>query len=115
MSADYASLIARGEVYVLPNDENAGVRGVLVMKPVDGALFIENVAVEPRFQGHGLGRQLMDYAERHAQAVGLNEIRLYTNELMTENLAFYSRLGFVEVERRLDAGYRRVFMRKALP
>jgi ribosomal protein S18 acetylase RimI-like enzyme len=41
-------------------------------------------------------------------------VRLYTNEVMVENLAFYQRLGFVEVERRMDEGYRRVFLRKSL-
>ncbi|MGH2517236.1 MAG: GNAT family N-acetyltransferase, partial [Ktedonobacterales bacterium] len=112
MSADYASLIERGVVSVLPDDE--GVRGVLVMELVDGALFIENVAVHPRYQGHGLGRRLMAYAEARARTRGSNEIRLYTNERMTENLAFYARLGFEEVDRRMDAGYRRVFLRKTL-
>lgn len=112
MCADYASLIERGVVYVLPDD--AGVRGVLVMEPVDGALFIENVAVHPRDQGHGLGRRLMAYVEARARELGSSEIRLYTNERMTENLAFYARLGFEEVDRRMDAGYRRVFLRKTL-
>jgi hypothetical protein len=33
---------------------------------------------------------------------------------MVENLAFYRSLGFEEVERRLDDGYQRVFLRKPL-
>lgn len=33
---------------------------------------------------------------------------------MTENRAFYARLGFEEVDRRIDAGYHRVFLRKVL-
>jgi hypothetical protein len=33
---------------------------------------------------------------------------------MTENLAFYAKLGFEEIDRRLKDGYRRVYFRKSL-
>jgi hypothetical protein len=33
---------------------------------------------------------------------------------MTENQAFYPRIGYVEYERKHDAGYARVFYRKHL-
>jgi hypothetical protein len=33
---------------------------------------------------------------------------------MTENIAYYRRLGYEEVERRVDEGFRRVFMKKVL-
>jgi ribosomal protein S18 acetylase RimI-like enzyme len=82
--------------------------------PLDGAMFIENVAVRPGHQGHGLGRRLLTFAEDRAKATGMREVRLYTNELMTENIAYYRRLGYEEVERRLDGGFRRVFMKKVL-
>jgi len=42
-------------------------------------------------------------------------VYLYTNELMVENIALYVRHGYVEYERRQEQGFRRVFMRKALP
>ena len=35
-----------------------------------------------------------------------NWFRLHTNELMTENLVLYKRLGYVEVHRRLNDGFR---------
>jgi len=114
MDADYADLIARGDVYVLRAPLDGGLYGVLVMRPEQGALFIENVAVDPRHQHQGFGRQLMAFAEDQARRLGLPEVRLYTHERMTENIAFYSRLGYDEVERRLDEGFARVFMRKLL-
>jgi ribosomal protein S18 acetylase RimI-like enzyme len=110
MLADYATLIASGEVYVL--ESGAEIAGLLVIEARDQTLFIENVAVDPAFQG--LGRRLMAFAEQYARERGLRELRLYTNKVMVENLAFYQRLGFVEVERRVDDGYHRVFMRKSL-
>ena len=57
---------------------------------------------------------LIAFAERIARDRGLGAIRLYTNEAMTENIALYRRLGFVETGRREEAGFRRVYMAKAL-
>ena len=113
MLADYAALIEGGVVYVLV-DGNVVV-GVLVVKPVGDAAFVENVAVHPSHQGLGLGREMMRFVEEFARERGLREVSLYTNELMTENIAFYKRMGFRENSRRLDDGYRRVFMSKELP
>jgi ribosomal protein S18 acetylase RimI-like enzyme len=112
MLADYTELIATGRVYVLASDTE--IVGLLVIEAQDQALLIENVAVDPAFQGQGLGRRLMAFAEELAREHRLREVRLYTNEVMVENLVFYRRLGFEEVERRTDDGYRRVFLRKLL-
>jgi len=56
----------------------------------------------------------MAFAEELARAAGLPDLRLHTNEAMTENLAFYGRLGFEEISRSVQDGYRRVFLRKIL-
>ncbi len=113
MLADYSSLIADGSVYVIPGQ--FGIRGVLVAMREGGSVLVENIAVDPTYQARGLGQRLMEFAERLAAENGLREIRLYTNEMMAENVAYYRGLGFEEVERRVDQGYRRVFMRKMLP
>jgi len=109
---DYDALIRDGEVWVLA--EGGEVLGVLVIRPAEDHLFVDNVAVAPGHQGRGLGRELVAFAEEQATAYGLSEVRLYTNEKMHENLAVYARLGFEESGRGVDGGYRRVFMRKRL-
>jgi ribosomal protein S18 acetylase RimI-like enzyme len=114
MLEDYAALIRAGEVWVMAGEAGGEVLGVLVMRPAGDHLFVDNVAVAPGHQGRGLGRELVAFAEERAQGAGLAEIRLYTNEEMRENLAVYGKLGFEETGRRLDGGYRRVFMRKWL-
>lgn len=114
MAADYTDLISRGVVYVLRPATGDGLRGLIVMYPARGALFIENVAVDPAHQHHGLGQLLMACAEDHARSIGVAELTLYTNAQMTENIAFYTRLGYAEVDRRSEAGFSRVFMRKRL-
>jgi ribosomal protein S18 acetylase RimI-like enzyme len=112
MLEDYAALIGAGEVWVSVEGEE--VLGVLVMRPAEDHLFVDNVAVAPEHQGKGLGRELVTFAEARARRDGLAEVRLYTNEKMRENLSVYAKLGFEETERKLDGGYRRVFMRKRL-
>jgi GNAT superfamily N-acetyltransferase len=112
MTADYADLIGRGAVHVLL--EAADIVGVLVVHQLDDSLFIENVAVHPDYQKRGLGRTLMAMAEQQAHLAGMAEMRLYTHELMVENIALYQRLGYREVERREEHGFRRVFMRKPI-
>jgi GNAT superfamily N-acetyltransferase len=112
MSADYGALIAQREVWVACVEGRAV--GVLVLRPAPGSLLLENVAVEPSWQGHGIGRELIAFAERHARELGLPEVVLYTNERMTENLGFYPRLGYVETERRVEDGFSRVYFAKRL-
>jgi ribosomal protein S18 acetylase RimI-like enzyme len=60
---------------------------------------VHHIAVSPRCQGEGMGRQLMLFAEGEAKRQGYREIRLYTNERFTENIAIYARLGYRETRR----------------
>jgi ribosomal protein S18 acetylase RimI-like enzyme len=112
VSADYPALVDAGEAWVGIEDEQ--VVGVLVFRPGDDAVILENVAVDPSFQRRGYGRALIAFVERQALDLGLAEVTLYTNEAMVENLRLYRRLGFVETDRRVEDGYQRVFFRKNL-
>jgi GNAT superfamily N-acetyltransferase len=107
---DYREATASGQVWVLGDP----VFGVIVLIAQQEALLVENVAVAPAAQGRGFGRRLMEFAERQALALGLNKLMLYSNEVMTENLELYARLGFSEVSRRAEDGYRRVYMEKII-
>ena len=113
MAADYAALVGAGEVWIA-TDEADRPNAVLVMRPRDAALFVENVAVRPGLQGRGIGRALLTYAEECGRALGLAEVTLYTNELMVENLGYYPALGYVETDRRREDGFDRVFFVKRL-
>ena len=112
MTADYGRLIADGLVQVLEADGR--IAGLIVLIDGSGHLLVENVAVDPAFQGRGLGRRLMALAEAEASARGFSELRLYTNEAMTENLALYPALGYEETGRVVEDGFARVYFRKRL-
>jgi ribosomal protein S18 acetylase RimI-like enzyme len=90
------------------------VIGLLVLKLESDHLLLNNLAVSPNAQGTGIGAQLLDFADSYAREHGRAEVRLYTNEAMTENIAYYPRHGFVETYRATDHGYRRVFFTKHL-
>lgn len=110
MLDDYARVIGEHEAWVLEEDES--LVAALVLVPMSDHLFVDNVAVHPACQGRGIGRALLDLAEGRARELGVSELRLYTNALMTDNVALYGRLGWEETERRRDGDYDRVFMRK---
>ena len=112
MTADYSAAVQTGQAWVAEVDGQ--VLGLLVLVINQGHLLIENIAVLPSAQGRGLGARLLMLAEDEARAHGLGEIRLYTNEGMTENLAYYPRHGYRETRRAEDHGFRRVFFSKTL-
>ncbi len=108
---DYAALVSKKRVHVLSED---GIKGILVLIPEDRAMLLDNIAVDPDAQGRGYGRSLLEFAEQSALAAGCESIRLYTNEAMTENIALYSRIGYVETHRAEENGLHRVYMSKRL-
>jgi N-acetylglutamate synthase-like GNAT family acetyltransferase len=112
MGADYASLVREGVVNVAVAE--GAIVGVLVLRQQSDSLLLENVAVAPAEQGRGVGRALLAFTEHRARELALAKITLYTNARMTENLSFYRRLGYVEVDRRREQGFDRVFFEKAV-
>ena len=112
MLDDYSTLIEGGHVHVIEHD--GVVQGVLVLISEKDAMLLDNVAVAPAAQGLGLGRLMLQFAERSAIDAGYHSIRLYTNEAMTENIRLYSRIGYSETHRVEEKGLRRVYMTKPL-
>jgi ribosomal protein S18 acetylase RimI-like enzyme len=109
---DYEALVRQNCVHVLVSE--GMIRGLLVMIPDHPTMLLDNIAVDPDAQGRGYGRTLLEFAERAALNAGYGTIRLYTNEAMTENIALYSRIGYVETHRAEEKGLRRVYMSKRL-
>jgi ribosomal protein S18 acetylase RimI-like enzyme len=109
MLAGYAAHIARGEVVVI--ETGGQVCGFLIAWPQADAYLVDNIAIDPVAQGHGLGRTLFDRAVDQARSFGLSALRLYTNAAMTENLALCRHIGFVETHRAMENKFNRVYMR----
>lgn len=109
MAADYDADIAERRAVVIETDGK--LCGYMIAWPQGDAYFIENIGIEPQYQASGLGRRLIEHAVAEAKRVGLTALSLYTNEAMTENLAMYAHIGFVETHRVSEHGFRRVYMR----
>lgn len=112
MRTDYPTLIGTGAVRVAEDDDQ--LVGTVVLTPNADHLLLDNLAVPAVARGLGIGVLLLDFAAEHARALGLHELRLYTNAAMTENLKFYPRRGFVETHRSTVDGFDRVFFSKQL-
>lgn len=112
MRDDYAALVRGRQVHVL--EDNNAILAVLVLRPEPDAMLLDNIAVSPDAQGRGFGKLLMRFAEDRARALGLHAIRLYTQDIMVENIALYTRLGYVETHRGEEIGLMRVYMTKRL-
>ncbi|MGR6969493.1 GNAT family N-acetyltransferase [Streptomyces cynarae] len=110
MEADHADDVAAGRVFVTGEPVN----GLVVVEAFEDHLFLDSIAVHPGAQGRGVGRRLLAFVDAHARALGLPEVRLYTNALMWENQTIYPRYGYEVVERRVDGPYDRVHYRKRL-
>lgn len=105
--------VARGAEGMLPNNGDTIV-GVLVVIQSGTKLLLDNVAVSPVAQGHGLGKRLVTFAEQRAVELGFSEIELYTHAKMTENQIFYPKLGYNQVRRVFENGFERIYYAKKL-
>ncbi|MFI0966884.1 GNAT family N-acetyltransferase [Streptomyces sp. NPDC021080] len=110
MEADHAANVAAGRVFVTGEP----VLGLVVVEERPGHLYLDTIAVHPDAHGQGIGGRLLRFVDAHARALGLDEIRLYTNAMMWENQKIYPRYGYEVTERRVNGPYDRINYRKRL-
>jgi putative acetyltransferase len=70
---------------------------VALFRTDDGQFELARMAVEPTFQGKGVGRALAKAALARARALGATELRLLSNTKLARAVALYRSLGFEEV------------------
>jgi ribosomal protein S18 acetylase RimI-like enzyme len=110
MTDDYADVVRTHQVIVALR--GGEVVGLIVLRVDADGFLVDNVAVDPAYQGTGVGKVLLEFAETAARDAGFDSIHLYTHERMTENLALYSRIGYVEYDRRRVGAAGLVYLRK---
>ncbi len=112
LQADYDGIFDRMDCWLAgdPRDPD----GVLILEVRPDDLLVWSVATHPRARGKGVGNALLSFADAKARAAGRTVVRLYTGEVLTANVAWYGRHGFV-VERIEQMPDRRaVHMKKIL-
>lgn len=86
--------------------------GAIRYRESEELLLIGRIAIAPDMQGEGIGRALLDAAER---ATSAPEAELFTGSLSEANIRLYEACGYVESERVPDGdGTEQVFLRKLL-
>ena len=61
-------------------------------------LYIHRLAVHPNFQKKGIGKALMDFAEKYAREKNYSSVRLDTFSMNKRNLKFYESRGYQRLE-----------------
>jgi len=112
MTADYAKAVVEHRIDLL--EDGASLAALIEMSLAPDHLLIVNIAVDPAFQGQGLGTRLLAHAEDVARESGLGELRLYTNQLMAANVALYSRRGYEKYREEAFRGGVAIHMRKLI-
>ena len=113
MIADFATQVSN-DIVDVAQMEDGSIGGFMVYYSREAHLHIENIAVLPRHQGEGIGKALLLRAEAFARQSNINIIELYTHEKMTENTVFYPRQGYIEIDRRSEDGFDRIYYRKTI-
>ncbi|MBC9730794.1 GNAT family N-acetyltransferase [Streptomyces sp. TRM68367] len=114
MEADHAANVAAGKVFVTEEPGTGRLTGLVVIEAREDHLFLDVIAVHPDAQGKGAGRRLLAFVDARARALGLPEVRLYTNAMMWENQKIYPKYGYQVVKGRAEGPYDRIHYRKRL-
>lgn len=108
MEVYYSSEIRNYPTWVVESEGD--ILGGLIMLFKDDQASIANIAVDPKFQGKGIGGYLMKFAESRAKEHDYSELHLATHVLLNENISLYRYLGWQETDR----DNTRIFMKKGI-
>ncbi|HET6329153.1 MAG TPA: GNAT family N-acetyltransferase [Holophagaceae bacterium] len=102
-----------GSHHLAAFDEQGHILGCLLLSPhTDGEVQMRQVAVKPAMQGTGLGRALVEEAERKARELGFTRMMLHARDVA---IGFYARLGYArEGDLFIEVGITHQQMAKAL-
>ena len=112
MTLDYQAALENFDIWIAEQKNTRA--GLLMLQHEEDHTVIYSVAVLPAYAGQGIGKLLLRQAEQVAIAKGFKLLRLYTNELMTRNLAMYRGLGYVDSHHTQYKGSRIVHLKKTL-
>ena len=107
-----ASQIRAGAIHLIA--DAARVLGYISCTLNSDHLFINTVAVFPRYHRKGLGSRLLNFAENKASQLGLQHVSLFTDGKINGNLLFYRHRGYSETDRCEERNFCRVYFSKPI-
>jgi predicted N-acetyltransferase YhbS len=98
-------------------ERNGEVVGCVMVKLLEGDLYLGRLSVVPAARGQGIARRLIEAVEDEARRRELLGVRLGVRIVLTGNQRLFSSLGYVEISREAHPGFDHptsINMRKAL-
>jgi len=87
-------------------ERNGEVVGCVMVKILEGDLYLGRLAVVPAARGLGIARRLVEAVEDEARRRELAGVQLGVRIVLTENQRFFTSLGYVEISREAHEGPR---------
>ena len=114
-----SELLARkaGDEFILSCRSGDHLVATAFVRPEGNWAYVGKIAVEEGWRRRGITRRMLEFIEAHGREAGWDYLELQVRIELTENLAAFGALGFVEIERTAHAGYDRptsVTLRKQL-
>lgn len=97
--------MAEGGVLVLASTADGRVVGCVFGTPDRDALYLSKLAVDPAWQGNGIGRRLVSALADEARRVGHARVTLGVRLALPENIMLFESLGFVRTGVQCHPGY----------
>jgi len=91
---------SRNQQLVVAKDKNGKIAGFVMTDTdsfEDNSLYVAQVAVDPDFQGYGIGRKLMKQAEDIAIKQGFNAVALHVRKDNGKAINLYKSLGYKKI------------------
>ncbi|OUM06656.1 GNAT family N-acetyltransferase [Pseudomonas syringae] len=102
-------------VMVAVDRHDQQVVGFAATRPLDGLLYLDNIAVDPRVSGFGVGVSLLTSALAYADALQVQAISLTTFREPIWNGPWFRKHGFLPMpEAHMGAGLKAVIERQSL-
>jgi len=112
MLADFDVHIQSDSVFIIEIEPEKPL-GYAVLQHLSDGVWLDNIAIWPNHSGQRLGSQLLAHCEAYASGFG-DTIKLYTNEVMTDNRDWYLRRNYQITHHATIKGYRRIYFAKSL-
>ncbi|MEZ5666305.1 MAG: GNAT family N-acetyltransferase [Alphaproteobacteria bacterium] len=104
-TADSLRAIAEAGTLLLATAADGTLAGCVFGTPQGSDLYLGKLAVDPAWQGRGIGARLVTALADHARAAGFARVTLGVRLALVENIALFAGLGFVRTGVQCHPGF----------
>ena len=94
------SINKKDAVILKCNNSDGALLGCVYLEKQDRTLYLGMLSVSPTLQGGGVGKKLLQGADKHAREIGCHSIIMNVIPARKELIAWYNRNGYTETGER---------------